>query len=1007
MNFVPLNLLSGYSFLKSAIKLDEYLQKVKSLNYKASALCDVSNLIAMPLFNKLAKAKGIKPITGLTLEIEGNSLVFLVKSEKGYRNLLYLLLLKEKNKISLSDISTYSEDLIVIIPSNIPLMKNNFADFKFTRELAKLSRGIDELYLGLELDEENYLDKMREFSFSHGYKLVAFPSIRYLGKNDAISLRMLEAIENKEVLDYKTSQGNEYLKSLDELKEIYSEEEINLTEEIANKISFEFITKRGKMLHYENDENLTSDKYLAKLVHNSLKAKNLEKEEYITRANEELKTISEMGYSDYFLIVKDYIDYAKNNDIVVGPGRGSAVGSLVSYLLNITTADPLKYDLIFERFLNKQRQTLPDIDVDFEDDKRDQVANYIKNKYGKNRVAKVIAIQKFGAKQALADVGRIFNYERRDIELFSKAINKDEEKLSLRAIYKRNKKFRDLVNDDKYYLEIVSLANRLEGLPRQSGLHAAGIVVNNEPLDEVMPVSLDSDGTYIAQFEKDYLEEEAFLKMDLLSLRNLTTIKDVLARIKENKNITLKFDDIPLEDKDAIITIRRGETMGIFQLESSGIRKAIKILKPSSFIDIAALLALYRPGPMQNIQEYALRKEGKKKIVYPSTLLIDILKPTYGIIVYQEQIMQIANKLASFSFAEADLLRRAISKKKSKELIAYEDKFIQGAKHNNVPEEEAKKIYEMILKFADYGFNKSHAIGYGMLTSRMAYLKAHYPMEFYASILSNSNSENFSSTILEIKARKIKLLNPDINNSSYAFSSDDNSILFPFTAIKGISFSSAISLINEREDKPFLDFFDFVLRMHKYKLTSKQIIALIDAGCFDKITPSRATLRNNIANAINYALMIGDENGELIIDPNMFPKPTLQPYEDDIKENLNKEFDVLGLMLSSSPLNLAKQKIKNKKLINIAEIKTNQGNVTVVSFIRNIKVITTKKGKPMAFLSIYDDSGEQEITIFPDVYEKSCDLLKKNSIILIDGYFNAIKDDFNVTEINRLESQDE
>ncbi len=1003
MSFTPLHLYSGYSFLKSAIKIDEYLSKVKALNYKASALTDISSLTAMSLFTKLAKAKGIKPITGLTLNVENNYLTFLAKSEEGYKNLLHLLLLSEQNKLALKDIANLSNGLIVIIPSNIPLIKDNLIDNKFAKELARLSRGIEDLYLGLEIEEDEYLNNIRQFAFSHGYKLVAFPAIKYLNKSDAISLKMLEAIENKEVLTYKEYEGEEYLKNIDELKLIYSDEEINLTEEIVNKIDFEFIKKRGKILRYQNSDNLSSDEYLKKLVKESLTNKGLlDKEEYISRVKEELKTIFEMGYSDYFLLVKDYIDYARNNDIVVGPGRGSAVGSLISYLLNITSADPLKYDLIFERFLNKERQTLPDIDVDFEDDKRDQVANYIKNKYGENRVAKVIAIQKFGAKQALADVGRIFNYERRDIELFSKAIEKDEEKLSLRELYKTNKKIRTLVNDDKYYLKIISLANRLEGLPRQSGLHAAGIVINDEPLDEVMPISLDSDNSYISQFEKDYLEEQDFLKMDLLSLRNLTIIKDVLLRIKENKKVTLKFINIPLEDKEAITLIRNAKTMGVFQLESVGIRKAIKVLKPTSFIDIAALLALYRPGPMGNIEEYALRKEGKKKIIYPSSLLVDILKPTYGIIVYQEQIMQIANKLASFSYAEADLLRRAISKKKSKDLLIYETKFIEGAKKNHVDEVEARKIYEMILKFADYGFNKSHAIGYAMLTVRMAYLKAHYPMEFYASILTNSNSENFSSTILEIKAEKIKLLNPDINSSSFAFIGYDKSILFPFNAIKGISYSTSLSIINEREEKAFTDFFDFVLRMQKYKITSKQIIALIDAGCFDKIEPSRATLRNNIANALNYASMLGDDDGKMIIDPNMFPKPTMLKCEDDIMENLNKEYDVLSLMLSSSPLTLAKEKIKNKKLVNIAEIKSSYGSLSLVALIRNIKVITTKRGKPMAFLSIYDDSGELEVTLFSDIYEKCCDLLKKGNLIVLDGYFNKNRDEFNVNDIFRI-----
>ena len=1003
MNFAPLYLLSSYSYLKSGIKLEDYFKKLKSLGYKEAAITDINSLVAMPQFYKLAKANDIKPITGLTLYIENNPFVFLTKNEEGYKNLLHLLFLNANKQLTYESINEENNGLIVILPSSSNLMKNQIFDKDFARKLAKIVRNIKDFYLGLEIEDENKAKKIRDFAFSHGYKVVAFPNIAYLNKDDAITLKILEAIDKKETLTEKSCVGDKYLRSYEELGKIYTQDELNETQIIASSIDFEFVKKRGKMLRYENEEELNSDEYLKKVANEGLERLNLNINLYRNRLNDELQVIKEMGYSDYFLIVKDYVDFANNNDIVVGPGRGSAVGSLVSYVLGITKCDPIKYDLIFERFLNKERQTLPDIDIDFEDDKREEVAKYIERKYGKERVSKVIAIQKFGAKQALGDIGRVYNYERRDIELFTKLINKDEEKLSLREIYKSNKRFRDLVNEDKYYLEIVSLASRIEGLARQEGLHAAGIVINDEPLNRVAPISIASDDSYVEQFEKDYLEQQSFLKMDLLSLRNLTIVKDVLLRIKNKENSPKSIDEIPYEDKEAVSLIRSGNTMGLFQLESAGIRKAIKILKPVDFVDVAVLLALYRPGPMHNIEEYSKRKQGKVKINYPSKILEKILSATYGIIVYQEQVMQIAHAMANFTLSEADLLRRAISKKNSKALQSYEKKFIEGSLKNNFTKEEAKKVYDTINKFGDYGFNKSHALGYAMLTSKMAYLKRYYPKEFYASILNNSNSENFASTILEVKSQKINILNPDINRSTYYFLTDENCIIFPLTQVKGISLSSALSIIQIRNDKPFTDLFDFVIRVQQAKITSKQIIALIDAGAFDKIEPSRATLRANIANAINYASMLVSEDGSMIIDESMFPKPTLHKCDDDMMINLNKEYDALGLMLSLTPLKVAKQRLKRQKIINISQIKDQTGDVTLSVLFKNFKNIVTKKGEPMAFATLYDDSGELEITIFPTTYEKCFSSLVKNCIVIVKGYYSKNRNEFNVSSIQKLE----
>lgn len=1003
MNFTPLHVYSGYSYLKSGLKLEEYVSKAKKLGFASLSLTDFNNMTAVPHFASLCEKEGIKPLVGEDLLISDSLLTFIVKNETGYRNLLYINYLSKKKHLKIEEAKLYQEGLIIILPTKSRLYLEISENKSFSRLLAKFAKGIDDFYLGLEEDDLPKMDKVREFAYSHGYSLVAFPSVKYLNKEDEITLRILESIETKDVLSEKKAIGKDYLKDVEEIKKIYEANEIEETNKISDAISFKVVIKRGKMTRFTNPLGLTSDEYLKKVTFENLKKLSLDKDEYVARLNEELNVIKSMGYSDYFLVVSDYVNKAKSLGIIVGPGRGSAVGSLVSYLLNITSADPIKYGLIFERFLNKERQTMPDIDIDFEDTRREEVVKYLIEKYGNEKVSKIIAVQKFGAKQALGDIGRVFNYERRDIELFTKLIKKDEDKLTLRDLYKKNPDFKKLVNEDKYYLEIVSLASKIEGLPRQSGLHAAGIVINDEPLTNVLPLDIENDGSLVAELEKDYLEEQSFLKMDLLSIRNLTIVKDCLERIKKSYGVSLSIDEIPYNDEKAIKLIASDKVMGLFQLESTGMRNAIKEIKPTCLEDIVAVISLYRPGPMQNIKVYAERKNKHLKVEYISNALKEILEPTYGIIVYQEQIMQIANKMAGFSYGEADLLRRAISKKDSKKLSSYQAKFVSGAIQNGYEKVEAENVYKLIYKFGDYGFNKSHALGYAMLTMKMAYLKAKYPKEFYASILTNSNSSNFLSTISEMKHSGLNVLKPDINKSSYAFIDDGNDVIYPLSGIKGVMSQNIVEIIHERNYGPYQDFFDFVVRMNKYKINPKIIMSLIDSGAFDSLYPSRQSLRVSIPIALNYASMVMGDSGETILDLEMFPKPKMNVANDDELENLNKEYDVLGIMLSGSPLLIAKSKLTNIKLVNIENIPSSKGEINVACLFRNIRSVTTKKGQPMAFAQIYDENSEMEITIFTDAYQKSIKALKKNNIVIVNGSYSYNRHEFNVNYVTSLE----
>lgn len=1008
MSFVPLHVYSGYSLLKSGLKIDQYLDVAKKMGLTTVGISDFSTFTGAPLLYHEAEKRGLKVILGEDLVIENLLFSFFVLNEQGYQNLLKLSLEVEKGNNLKDVILEHNEGLAVVLTTqNDPLKASLLAsEDDFAKRLAKLTRGIDNFYLGLEItNEKTYIEAIREFAFSHGYKLIAYPSIKYVKKEDAIVLEMMKAIDSKEVLETKSLEGDEYLKTPEEIANLYTEEELKNIDELVSLVNFDFAKPRGKMISWFDVTGEKGDDALARLAKQGLEEKGKTSPEYISRLEFELNTIKQMGYSDYFLIVKDYIDFAKTHDIAVGPGRGSAAGSLVSYALGITVPDPLQYDLLFERFLNPARQTMPDIDVDFSDIHREEIVSYLRSKYGSNHVARIQAVQTLGAKAALNDVGRIFNYDKHDIEMFTKLI-KDEkdDKLSLREIYKTNAKFRELVNNDKYYLEIVTLASKIEGLPRQGSLHAVGIVLNAEPLEGVIPLSNAFDGGYVEQFEKDYIEEQGFLKMDILALRNITIVEDCLALLNA-KGIKINRDEIPYDDHAGIKLIASGKTTGLFQVDTATMRKGIASLKPKTFEDVVALLALNRPGPMAFIKNYADRRDGKEKYSYLSEALKNILGPTYGIIVYQEQIMQIASKMAGFSLGEADSFRRAVSKKDSKKLEALRSSFVKGAVSKGYKQDEANNVFNLIDKFANYGFNRSHSLVYAIFTDRMAYLKAHYPKEFYTSILANASTTEFNNTIAEMKALKIKVKCPDVNESGMAFKLQGDSILFPITSIRGVSSVTAQNIEIERANGPFKDLFDFVIRMKKYRFSDAQLISLIDAGCFDSIEPSRTSLRLTIPNALSYAGALLDDQGLLSIDPSFLPKPTIIKTDDDLIDNLNREFNALGLMVSGSPLDAYQTKIKSLKAKHLDEITSSTGDIKIVGIIKNIKKITTKKKQQMAYITIYDDTLETELTVFPEAYNKSISSIKKNNIVVVEGYYRSLKDEFSVTVVTSLEEK--
>ncbi|MBO8427717.1 MAG: DNA polymerase III subunit alpha [Firmicutes bacterium] len=1012
MDFIPLHIYSGYSFLNSGILFKDLANDAIKKGYKILGLSDLNVLYGFPLFNKTLTSNSLTPIFGVDLYIDNNLFTLYVKSELGYQNLCYISTFLEKKGGFCNDfeeIKDYLGDLICVISSKKSKCFKTINDNLFKEFLFKIKNYFNDFYIGIEIysqEDKTKASLIEEFASLYSIPLIAFPFIQYLNKGDELRVKILKAISKDTAIETIEGEVSSeyYLRTNEEYHLLYKESYINELSNLVKKINFNFSIKRGELLHYTENLNISSKDLLKNKILKSLKAHNIDlnkETKYRNRLNKEFLIIDKMGYCDYFLIVQDYVNYAKDRDIPIGPGRGSAAGSLIAYLLGITEVDPLKFsDLLFERFLNPERKSMPDIDIDFSDLRRDEVINYIISKYGRNRTARVIAFQTIGAKQALRDVGRVFHYPTSDIDQLSKAIpnNFKQGKYTLDDCLVIPA-FNNLIKDE-HNKEIFLKAKMIEGFPRQKGLHAAGVIINNKSLLTSLPLTILDENTYVTQYEKDYLEEQGFLKMDLLGLTALSTIDNTLKLIKKYKNIDLKMSDIPFDDQDALTLIRENKTMGIFQLDTGPASRGISYIKPTSFNDIVDLLALDRPGPSEQIPLYSARKEGKLKINYLDNSLIPILKNTYGIIVYQEQIMQIARVFAGFSLSEADIFRRAISKKHLNDLENIKEKFFKGAIKQGHKKETISQIFDLILKFASYGFNKSHSVAYAMISTRMAYLKAHYPLEYYCAILESqygSNDLKFSKYITEIKRMKITILNPNINKSSLRFTICNDALLLPLLNISGFPSKVSISIIEERNKHGlFKDFLDFVIRMSytKDKITELQLNKLIDAGCFDTFNINRATLKASTTDALQYASTCIYKEGNLLDDFGLSFNYTYK--EENKEEKMEKEYEALGVLISDSPFSNLKINPKIKltdfdKLIKDKEC-------IIIGLISQVKTVQIKKGlhkgEIMAFVDIYNEVMDNiTVTVFSELYTKLINILTKDQIILIRGKLEIDKND--------------
>ena len=961
---IPIYNKSNYTLLSSLLKIDDIISYAKKNNLPSISLTDSNMFGTMEFIHKCEK-QGIKPVIGLEVNLEDFTIVLYAKNYKGYQSLIKLSTIQSEKIISIDDLKKYNKDVIVVLPF---IYKDKF-------------NLLGDIYVDLYLGYTNKSEEKESLIITKN--IVFFRENLYLNKTDEEYLNYLYRIRDGKTIT-------------DEIEYDTKNHELDTTDincidnniKILNECNLIFPETENLLPIYECSD---SKKYLIELSKKGLSKRlnNKVNDEYKERLMYELNVINDMGFANYFLVVYDFIKYAKKNKILVGPGRGSAAGSLVAYSLGITDIDPLKYDLLFERFLNPERKTMPDIDVDFPDNKRDDVIEYVKSKYGEKRVSGIIAFGTLAAKQVIRDVSRVLNIPTYKIDSLTKYIN-SYSKESLEDIYKKNNYFKAKIDSDTLLQNMYKIAVKLEGFPRHITQHAAGIVMSKVDLDEVVPLT-KSDDLYLTSFDKDYLEELGLLKMDFLALKNLTIIDNIINDIKTIHNEEVDFNKIPLDDKETLKIFETANTCGIFQFESSGMRNFLRRLKANSFDDIVAAIALYRPGAAVNIDSYIKRKHNEEKVTYLDPSLEKITKSTYGFLIYQEQIMQLANIYANYSLGEADILRRAMSKKKLELLKSEEDKFIKKSMENGHGMEESKKLFNLVLNFAGYGFNKSHSVVYSVVAYKMAYLKAHYKTIFFSNLLSNviGSATKTNEYIMEAKSNDIEVVKPTINDSSTIYKVKDNKIIYPISNIKGIGVVVSDEIETAKSTGPFTDIYDCFSRLYISGIGKKTLEDLIMADVFKDFNYNRATLIYNLDSLFNYAELTKDLDTDLVMKPEI-------EYQKDYSNEvlLEKEKELFGFYMSSHPTTFYKK--DNPYCILLNEIDNNYDKtVDVLILIEKIKVINTKKGDKMAFITGSDETGTKEFTIFPKVF-KDFQELSKGDLIKIRGHVEKRLDEIQV-----------
>ncbi len=974
--YTPLYIKTNYSLLSSLISIPRLIAYAQEKHFSSLAICD-SNLFGMMEFYHQCKNHNIHPIIGLEITLENGIVLLYAKNYSGYLTLAKLSTIQSSQKVTIEDIQKYHDSVIGIVP---------FPDQNTYSLLEPILETIYFSYANQQEEKEALLITKN---------IVYVRKNLYLYETEEEYLKYLWMIrDGKTIHDDVNYDTKGYALDTKDIYAYTSNRNLFTTNQISDFCQFEFPKPSLLLPIYQETNGLSSYEYLKNLSLKGLQKRFSGKvrESYVTRLNQELEMIEKMGFSNYFLVVYDFIRYAKKNKILVGPGRGSGAGSLVCYSLGITDIDPIQYDLLFERFLNPERVTMPDIDTDFPDIYRDQVIAYVIEKYGKKRVSGIVTFGTLAAKQALRDVGRVFFIPNYQIDIITKKIPAmTKQKLS--DFYEQDPEFRNFIEHDPKLTAVYKIASFLEGFPRHTSSHAAGIVMSQKDLDEILPLTV-SDGMYLTAFPHEYLEELGLLKMDFLGLTTLTTIMHIIEDIEKGEKITLDFQQIPLEDSKVLELFQKADTLGIFQFESSGMRNFLRKLKPTSFEDIFAANALFRPGPSENIDSYIRRKRGEEAITYLDDSLIPILKSTYGIIVYQEQIMQIANVLAGYTYGEADLLRRAMSKKKVELLQKEEEKFLRQSVEHGYSQETAQKVFDLILKFANYGFNRSHSVAYSITACKMAYLKVYYPLYFYSNLLSSviGSESKTKEYILEVKSKNISILKPSINHSGNHYQVAEEGIYFPLSGIRNVGSIACSEIVSNRKEG-YTDIFDFLDRVKG--LNRRVLESLILTGCFDEFGLTRKTYIENLDSILNYSELASTLDLDYVLKPELEKK---EEYTNN--ELISMEKELFGFYLSNHPVTFYKAKYPNMIDLNQVREYFNQIISTVV-LVEKVKVIQTKKGEEMMFFDASDEYQKLDFTLFPKIYQKYPSI-QVGDVLKIEGRVERRYDTFQVV-VNKVE----
>lgn len=1018
MVFTHLQIRSSYSLLNSTITIEELVQRAAELGYTALALTDEQVLHGAIKFYKAAKNNGLKPIIGLTILVgdsqeEAHEMVILAKSNQGFQELIKLstwLRTEELSFIEVEQLLTYTADCVGILSFNhgniVKQLRNkSFVELNEYISAYRQAFGENDFYIALESygdgsNHPSFFAEVKQFQEMYHDSVVAMHDVRYLNKKDVLAYDCLQAMKVQRIWDgtyVDDKWRNHHLCSEKEMQQYFSEwpEAVEETASIVEKCNLNINFEQQHLPSFPLPENQQPHCYLTEKCFAVLSQKYTKvTDEIRERLHHELNIIEQMGFSDYFLIVADMVDFAKTNNIVVGPGRGSAAGSLVAYLLGITDIDPIKYELLFERFLNPNRMTMPDIDIDFSDTRREEVVDYVQRKYGSEHVAQIITFGTFAARSLMRELIKTMDINKQDAAFVLRHIPVQSKK-NLVQIVQDSSALKDYIKHSEVLRRLFKVATVLEGIPRHISTHAAGIVISKEPLMEYAPLTSGAGTMYLTQYAMNDVEAIGLLKIDLLGLRNLTLIEQILQKIRYEYKKAVSLEEIPQEDRKTFLLLQQGRTNGVFQLESQGMKQVLQDLKPTHFEDIVAVNALYRPGPMDFIKTYINRKHGVEKISYPHPDLATILEKTYGVLIYQEQLMQIAHRIAGFSLGQADLLRRAVSKKQEEVMEEQKSAFINGCIQQGYSQSVANELFAWIVRFSNYGFNRSHAVAYSRISYQLAYLKCHYPQVFFAELLSASMQQHQKITLYrrEIKELHIKLLGPSINNSFGKYAVEGKHIRMGLLQIKGVGNQAVSEIIRARKERPFQNLFDFCLRTSLKVINRTIIELLVLSGAFDELHKNRASLLATIDQAIEQGELFGEFQEQVsLLTNNLELEGDYVEIEDfSVIKKLSDEKELLGIYISSHPVTVYRKQLQRAGYITIdAARKRGHGfKHRSACVIQSIKTIRTKRGDPMAFITISDETDEMEAVVFPELYRQVHRWWEEGMLVVAKGKLEA------------------